>query len=61
MQIQPQVNWRKVWRVMHDLQYKKLDLTSAIALAKAAGHPAAAKLAMDTLMNGYVVTREIKQ
>jgi len=46
---------------MHDLQYKKLDLTSAIALAKAAGHPAAAKLAMDTLMNGYVVTREIKQ
>jgi len=57
----PEVNWRKVWRVMHDLQYKRLDLTSAIALAKDAGHPAAAKLAMDTLMNGYALTREIKQ
>jgi hypothetical protein len=54
------INWRKVWKAMHDLQYKRVDLSTAIAIAKAAGHPAPAKLGMDTLTNGYAITRDIR-
>lgn len=60
LKLQPErpVNWRKVWRVMHDLHYKQLSLRDATDLARAAGHPDAAALAIRTAIHGYTLSRE---
>ena len=54
----PIINWRRVWKAMHDLHYKQLVLTQAIAEVRAAGHPEPAALAIRTLKHGYLLHRD---
>lgn len=52
------IDWRRVWKAMHDLHFKQINLEHAIAEVKAAGHPQAAGLAVRTLRHGYLLARD---
>lgn len=53
------IQWRQVWKALHDAQYKLVTQDEAIRLIRAAGHPRPVELLRRSIEHGYQLERYI--
>jgi hypothetical protein len=56
---QPAIQWRTVWKALHDMSYDLIDVHTAIDLCYKAGHPSASALVHRTVKHGYELSKEL--
>lgn len=51
------LNWRIIWKALHDMTYDLISVTEAISIIRAAGHPRPAEIVSRAVKHGYSMER----